>query len=122
MEEPSHIRKDRIKNRAAFLLEIAKWTLVVYLLWPLQKASSVPVSFARILLGVALFVIFAGKLLYDTVIMDLLKNRRNSTRKDLITLIGIVAGLALVIGLLILFVGFIFIHLYQSSTAPQTDG
>lgn len=115
-------KKRKMNSTVAALVEIGKWALVVYLLWPLQRASTVPVSFARIILGVSLFIIFAGKLLYDTVIADLLKNKRVSTRKDIITMLGMVVVLSLVIGLLILFVGFVFIQLYQSSSTPQSEG
>ena len=114
-------RKILLKDWGRTALEIGKWVLVLWLLWPLRHASSGPVDFTRVLLGILLFIIFAGKVFYDTIIMGILRQRRTSVKQDLITLVGIVAGISLVVGLLIVFVGFAIVELYQSSSRPQDE-
>ena len=98
------------------VVEILKWLVVLWLLWPIRHATSGPVEFARVVAGILLFVIFSGKLFYDTVIMSIVRQERMSTRRDIITILGIVVGLALVVGLLILFVGYLLIELQRMST------
>lgn len=98
------------------VVEILKWLVVLWLLWPIRHATSGPIEFARVVAGILLFVIFSGKLFYDTVIMSIVRQERMSTRRDIITILGIVVGLALVVGLLILFVGYLLIELQRMST------
>jgi len=114
-------RKIVMKDWGRTALEIAKWVLVLWLLWPLRHATSGPVDFTRVLLGILLFIIFAGKVFYDTIIMGILRQRRTSAKQDIITLIGMVAGISLVVGLLIVFVGYAIVQLYQSSSRPQDE-
>lgn len=102
-------------------LEIGKWVLVLWLLWPVRHAINGPVDFSRVVLGILLFVIFAGKLFYDTIIMDILKQRRTSVKQDVLSMIGIVLVLSLVVGLLLFFVGFVIIELYRSSNQPGQE-
>ncbi|MFH1941201.1 MAG: hypothetical protein ABIL68_03775 [bacterium] len=99
-------------GRTAF--EILKWAVVLWLLWPMKDASSGPVNFTRIVAGILLFVIFAGKLFYDTVIMGIIRQRRTSVKQDIVNLLGIVMGVGIVVGLLIFFVGFILVELFRS--------
>lgn len=103
------------------ILELAKWILVLWLLWPLRHAAGGPVAFTRIALGILLFVIFAGKLFYDTVIMGILRRRRTSVRQDLISMLGITLGIALVVGMLMLFVGFVFVELFRMIGGTQQE-
>ena len=114
-------RKIVLKDWGRTALEIAKWVLVLWLLWPLRHATSGPVDFTRVLLGILLFIIFAGKVFYDTIIMGILRQRRTSAKQDLITLIGMVAGISLVVGLLVVFVGFAIVELYRSGSRPQDE-
>ena len=114
-------RKIVLKDWGRTALEIAKWVLVLWLLWPLRHATSGPVDFTRVLLGILLFIIFAGKVFYDTIIMGILRQRRTSAKQDLITLIGMVAGISLVVGLLVVFVGFAIVELYRSGSHPQDE-
>jgi hypothetical protein len=110
-------RKVILKDWAGTALEIGKWLLILWLLLPIRDATSGPVDFTRVLLGILLFIIFAGKMLYDTIIMGVLKQRRASAKQDFFALIGIVAGLSLLVGLLLVLVGFAIIQLYKSSNS-----
>jgi len=85
-------------------LEILKWAVVVWLLWPLQNALSERVSFTRIALGILLLVLFTGKLLYDTLLDPLLTGRRRESKLDWVTLIVVILLVALVVALTTLFV------------------
>ncbi len=110
-------RKVILKDWGSTALEIGKWLLILWLLLPIRDATSGPVDFTRVLLGILLFIIFAGKMLYDTIIMGVLKQRRASAKQDFFALIGIVAGLSLLVGLLLVLVGFAIIQLYKSSNS-----
>ena len=111
----SERRRAIIKDWAKTGLEVIKWAFVIWLLLPIRQASSGPVNFTRVAAGILFFIIFAGKLLYDTVIMGILRQRRTSVKQDILTLIGMVLVLSLVIGLLMLFVGFLIVELFKMS-------
>ena len=104
-----------LKDWGRTLLAIAQWIFVLWLLWPLRNPSTSPIHFARVVLGVLLFIVFGGKLFYDSVIAGILRQRRTSAKQDIVTLIGIVIVLGLVVGLLILFVGFVLVEFFRSS-------
>jgi len=114
-------RKIVLKDWGRTALEIGKWILVLWLLWPLRHATSGPVDFTRVLLGILLFIIFAGKVFYDTIIMGILRQRRTSVKQDVSSLFVMVACISLVVGLLIVFVGYAIVQLYQSSSRPQDE-
>jgi len=100
------------------LIEVLKWGLVIFLLWPMVTLHRGQFSLVSVLLGIVLFVIFAGKLMYDYLIMDIMKNRRVSMKKDIVTFIGIVLGAALIVGL-VLFSFALFIMQYVAASGPQ---
>ena len=104
------------KKRFSWILEIGKWILVLWLLWPLRHASNRPVAFVRVVVGIALFVIFSGKLFYDMVITGFIRQKRTTPGQDLLTVLGSVVVIALVVGLLLFFVGLMFVALFQAST------
>ena len=118
MEE---VNKNRRKNRQwrKIAFEIFKWVLVLWLLWPMRHSTEGPIEFARVVAGILLFVIFTGKLFYDTIIMGIVKQKRNSARQDIITILGIVIALALVVGLVIVFVGYLLIEIQRMSSSDQ---
>ena len=63
------------RKRKAWLetiLEIIKWGFVLYLLWPMVTLTKGQFALVRVLVGIVLFVIFAGKLLYDYLITDIM--------------------------------------------------
>ena len=98
------------KNQvASYAIEIAKWGLVVWLLFPLQSAREGLVNFVRLGAGVVLFVIFAGKLFYDVVYFSKRHESETSTGKDLLSMLGIVIGLSFLALFFILFIALHFV-------------
>ncbi|MFQ5864768.1 MAG: hypothetical protein ACE5IW_06010 [bacterium] len=93
-----------VKIGFSYLREIAKWALVLWLFMPLRHALEAPVEFVRVAVGIALFVIFAGKLLYDVVFFPRQHQAESSTGKDLLSMIGIVAGITLLVFVLVFFI------------------
>jgi len=94
-------------------LEIGKWALVLWLLLPLRQASAGPILFGRVALGILLFIIFTGKMFYDTIIEGYFRQRRMSARQDLLSLVGIVLVVGLVVGLVIFLVGFMMLEFFE---------
>ncbi|MFC1568668.1 hypothetical protein ACFL4L_00405 [bacterium] len=112
---------DKAKKRKSWLdtiLEVAKWGAVLFLLWPMVTLHRGQFSLVRVLAGIVLFVIFAGKLLYDYLIMDIMKSHRVTLKKDIVTFLGIVLGAALIVGL-VLFTFALFIIQYVAASNPQ---
>ena len=93
----------------AYAFEIGKWALVIWLLLPMRTSHQGPIEFSRVALGVILFVIFAGKLLYDTTFFRG-RGEASSSGKDLLSMIGIVAGIAFLVLVLVLFVVFYVVN------------
>jgi len=114
-------RTFRLPDWARAGLEIGKWGLILWLLWPLRDASAGLLLFGRVALGVLLFVIFAGKLFYDTVIMGIIRQRRTTLKQDVIGLIGIVAGLGLVVGLVLMLVVLLFVEFIEIMNTERGD-
>ncbi len=108
-------KKNKNRDGLSIVLEIVKWGLVIWLLWPMRNAMSGPMEMGRVVLGVVLFIIFAGKLLYDTVIMGIVRQKRYSARQDFFSMIGIVLVLAVIVGLLIFFVGYVLVEIFRLS-------
>jgi predicted ABC-type exoprotein transport system permease subunit len=98
----------------SYLFEIGKWALVIWLLLPMRMAMQGTVEFARVGLGVILFVIFIGKLLYDVTYFPRRHQRETTPGKDLISMIGIVSGIAVLVLLLVFFVA-MYVISYMSS-------
>ena len=114
-------RKAVLKDWGKTALEIAKWALVIWLLWPLRSALGGSVNFTRVVVGIVLFIIFAGKVFYDTVIMGVIRQRRTSVKQDILTLIGIVSVVSLVVGLMLVLVGFMIVELIQTANQPEEE-
>lgn|GEM_PF-707574 len=100
------------------LWEVGRWGLVIVLLLPLRQAEPGPIDAYRVALGILLFVIFGGKLLYDIMIADILERRRQSAAKDVVTLVGMVIVVTLVVGLLMVFSGFLLVKLVAQARSP----
>jgi len=108
-------RQSAQRNPREIFIEIVKWALVIWLLWPLGGMGQSPVSVLRIVTGIALFVIFGGKVLYDVIILDYMKQKRESRKKDLITLLGIVLVSAMMVGLFMIFTTILIVMLMQQA-------
>jgi hypothetical protein len=89
---------------SSYVIEVGKWALIIWLLFPITGTAQGPINFARLALGVVLFVIFTGKLLYDVVFFPRQHQRESSAGKDLVSMIGIVFGIALLVLVLVVFV------------------
>ena len=107
-----------LKDWGKTVLEVAKWALVLWLLWPIRQHAGGSTAFTRVVIGVVLFIIFAGKLFYDTVIMGMIQQRRTSVKQDVVTLIGMTLVAAVLVGLLLFFLGFFVIELIRMSSSP----
>jgi hypothetical protein len=105
-----------LKEWSGTAFEVGKWLLVLWLLWPVRNANIAPVEFTRVVLGVLLFIIFAGKVFFDTVIMSIIRQRRTSAKRDIITLLGIVSVMGLVVGLLMFFGAYMLIEMSKNMT------
>ncbi|MBD3376087.1 hypothetical protein GF406_13710 [candidate division KSB1 bacterium] len=100
--------------------EIVKWLAVFYLLWPLQNLTTQqPVSLPRVMLGILLFIIFSGKILYDTIIDRVKEQREGRGVSELLTLLGIVILVALVVGIFLVLIGLTVFAVMQQQTIPQ---
>ena len=80
------------KSLKSTLIEIGKWLIVLWLMSPLALAMSGPVDFSRVALGILLFIIFTGKLLFDTIIAPLKTRTERTAAQDVIMMIGAVVA------------------------------
>jgi len=95
----------QLKQWGSTFVEILKWVLVVWMLWPLFGLSQQrSISLTRVILGIMLFVIFSGKILFDTIIMDYIRQKRTTLKQDVIALVGLVAAVCLLVLLVALMV------------------
>ncbi len=99
--------------------EVGKWLLVLWLLLPIRKAMSERVDFTRVALGILLFILFTGKLFYDTILSGLLKNQEHRRWREIITVFGMAAVISLVIGVVVLFIGLFIFSSLQNAGVEQ---
>lgn len=110
-----------VKEWGSVAGEIFKWICVLWLLFPIAQFKDGGIQFARILLGILLFIIFAGKTFYDTIIMGMIKGRRQSLKRDILMLIGISLVAALIVGAVVMMVGFLIVE-YNKTASSQNNG
>jgi hypothetical protein len=106
------------KPLKATLIEIGKWLIVLWLMSPLALAMRGPVDFSRVALGILLFIIFTGKLLFDTIIAPLKTRTERTAAQDVIMMIGAVTAIGLAVTMLILLVGVYVTKLIESQNQP----
>jgi ABC-type enterochelin transport system permease subunit len=99
------------------VFEIVKWAVVVWLLLPIHKPLHGLNDFARVTLGIFLFVIFATKLLYDRAVQGGI--RRRDTSRELLSIAGIVVAITFIVGIIVLLVGMLVANLAKSLLMPQ---
>ena len=117
-----HFRDSVLSMRSKairYTLEIGRWVLVGYLLFPLRRRMHLPREFTRSALGIVLLVIFAGKMLYDAVIWKQVSGIRRDSGRDLLSMLAIVFLIALLAGVTIFFIGLYVINLYQNAMEPE---
>ncbi len=107
-----------IRNRKilSIVWEICKWGLVLWLLFPLRKSATGSAAFIRIAFGILLFVIFTGKLLYDSIFDAYKQNSERNNVRDLLRMVGIVSIIALAVGAVVFSIGF-FVFSYLTSVS-----
>ena len=110
-------RKAVFKDWLGTALEILKWAFVVWLLWPIVELGRQRMSVARVVAGICLFVVFAGKLFYDTLITEFVRQRRTTAKQDLMALLGMIAAIFLLAGLVIGMVGLLIIQWQKGAAA-----
>ncbi len=107
------------KKAISIISEVGKWVLVLWLLLPIRKAMSERVDFTRVALGILLFILFTGKLFYDTILNSLLKNKERQKSREIITMFGMAAVIALVIGVVVFMIGLFVFSSIQNATVEQ---
>ena len=83
------------------------------MLMPLRLAMTERVDFARITAGILLFIIFTGKMLYDIILDPWMKTSEKSAAVDLLRMLGVVLVIALVVGIVIFFIGLLAYSYFQ---------
>ncbi len=110
-------------NLMAYGLEIGKWLLVIYLIFPLVTVMNGPISFARVVIGEALLIIFIGKMFYDTVIWKFTRQRR-AAGQDWLAMAGMVVAIGFVLILFFVLFGITmlqYIHNQATATEQQPE-
>ena len=93
-------------NLPSIIYEIGKWAIVVVLLWPLLTFHAEKMSLWRLLLGIALAVIYVGKLFYDVILDNFRQRKEQYKLTDLLLLIGFIVLVAIIIGGTIFIIAF----------------
>ena len=94
----------KIKLSAIFI-EIAKWGLAVFLLWPLLTFQAQRMPLWRMVVGVMLLVLNMGKIFYDVFLDNFKQKKEQYALSDLLMLIFGVTIIAVIIGGVIVLVG-----------------
>jgi hypothetical protein len=105
------------KSLKPVLFEIAKWALVLWLMSPLAVAMHGPFDFSRVALGILLFILFTGKLLYDSIIAPAKTRAERSPMQDVLMMIGTIAAIGLAVGMMLLLVGIYIMKMIESQKA-----
>ena len=100
-------------------LEIFKWAIVIWCLWPLARFSNGSIQLTRVILGILFFILFSGKLLYDTVIMDFIRQKRTTLKQDIAAFAGMVLAVGLIVGLILLMVVAMIVEFSKQAGSPQ---
>ncbi len=104
-----------------YIKEIAKWGLVVWLIWPITYSMQSRMSFPRMMAGILLFVLFIGKLFYD-VFFDSYRHRENKNKYvELLVTVGAVTFIAILVGAIALFIGLYAYEMMKNVTAEPGE-
>jgi len=104
-----------------FFIDMAKWLLVAWLLYPLHRRMHLPAEFARSAVGILLFVIFTGKMLYDSIIWKQLTGSSRDSARDVLSIVAIIFLIAMLLGVILFFVGLYLASIYQRSIEPEPE-
>ena len=116
---PSELKKsERKKNLKTVLVESLKWGFTLWCIMPLITVIDKPSGFYRVLLGILLFIIFSGKLFYDVMISEFVKQKRYTVTQDLLMLLGMTVFVLVFIGMIVLMIA---VAILQYNAAPEPD-
>jgi hypothetical protein len=104
-----------------FLVAVAKWLLVAWLLSPLRGRMHLAIDFTRSALGILLFLIFAGKMFYDSVIWKQVTGRSRGTAADLLSLAAMVLIIAMLVAVTVFFIGLYITNLLPGQMRPEPE-
>ncbi len=119
--ESEILKRAARKQRLGLLYEGLRWALVIWLLLPLLGLVRGSFSVGRVVLGIALFVVFSGKLFYDTMISEFIRQKRPSLKQDMIGILGMILGVLLIVGFVVVMVGLLLAR-WQESAATGMGG
>lgn len=100
-------------------LEVAKWGVVLWLVWPITRALRERVSFTRLAAGILLLILFAGKALYDSILEAQHSPPGQKKTPDWVTLAGAILVIALVVALTTLFVALYLVRSLESTSPAE---
>ena len=112
--------KPKTKEQLSILFEVIKWGVIVWLILPVQNQEPNFLDFVRVVIGILLFIVFTGKLLFDTIFNDMIKQRDTSLKKDLLTLAGILLVVAIMVGFTIFAAGLILMNMHQKMNSMDS--
>jgi len=110
-------KKAVIRGWAGTAAEILKWAFVAWLLWPIAELGKHRLSVGRVVAGICLFVVFAGKLFYDTLITEFVRQRRTSAKQDLVALLGMIGAMLLLAGIVAVMTGLLILQWQREAGA-----
>lgn len=100
---------------------MGRWLLVAWLLYPLRRRIYLPVDFTRSALGILLFVIFAGKMFYDSIVWKQLTGRSRDGWQDLLSLAAMILIIALLLAMTIFFIGLYIVKFSQRNIQVEPE-
>ena len=104
-----------IKGLLETVFEILKWLFVAWLLWPIVGLGKSTMSVGRVVFGICMFVVFAGKLFYDTLITEFVRQRRTTVKQDLLMLLGMIMAVLLLVGFVVFTLGLLIIQWHNET-------
>ncbi len=73
------------------------------------------INFTRVVFGILFFILFSGKLFYDTLLQRRRTENPSSMAAEIFSMLGMAIALALVIGLVVLSIGLLVFYLLQDA-------
>jgi polyferredoxin len=114
-------RKARLREILNVLIEAVKWEAVIWLLLPLLGLTKGAISVGRVVTGICLFVVFTGKLFYDTMIAEFVRQQRTTWKQDLVAILGMIAAVVFLIGFVVFMVALLLTQ-WQEAASQGSGG
>jgi len=110
------------RNRTVrMMLMVARWILVAWLLYPLRRRMHLPIDFTRSAVGILLFIIFAGKMFYDSVVWQQVTGRSRDDWRDLLSLAAMVLIIGMLLAVTIFFIGLYIANFIQRNIQVEPE-